>query len=377
MRIVINALLRRFVRRMSDTSLVFVLVVLCVLLLVMRSVAAQYEFSGVYRVQDVMTAYCEDCFLELPPEFLQSEIVLAVKTDEDKVFRRALTKSARGAGWNLSVNGRYFVANPVQNADNLVYISCLTHEPVNVPKYLYSYARTADSIKCYLQDLEQRKRDSLYALEQTKQDKLDSLSKIRLPFISYKLEYYSYTKNFADKMGVEFNALVASGDLRGKLRLYDDWKAYATRTNDTSYTFRSIDVALDSALSVDWGTEEQTLKTSYVTANGIVNTDYEWRKYGLLVTLSKDTSRVKMSYVFRDKEQNISVLQGQAFGAIGDTIRVSGQYNVSRSVVTGVPFLSSIPLLRYLFSTEQVLVDTKQFELYLVPQSTRTSQKNE
>lgn len=369
MQIVIREILRRMVRRVGDTSLLAVLVVLAVLLLVCRASAAQYEFGGVYRVQDVFTAYCEDCYLELPPEFLAADIVLAVKTDNDKTFRQALKKSARAVGWELQTKGRYFVANPIQNSDNLVYLSCLTNEPVNVPKYLYSWAVKSDSIKCYLQKLEQSKKDSLFKIEQTNKNKLDSLSKIRLPFISYKLEYYSYTKNFADKLGAEFGGVVGLGNLHDKFQILDDWKFYASTTNDTTFTFRSIDVAFDSSLSVDWGTEEQTLKTSYVTANGIVNNDYEWRKYGLLVTMQKDTARVRLSYVFRDKEANISVLQGQAVGNLGDTIRVSGQYNTSRVVTIGIPWLSSIPIIKYLVSTEQVLTDIKQFELYLIPQS--------
>lgn len=367
MHLVIREILRRMVRRVGDTSLLAVLVVLAVLLLVCRASAAQYEFGGVYRVQDVFTAYCEDCYLELPPEFLAADIVLAVKTDNDKTFRQALKKSARAVGWELQTKGRYFVANPIQNSDNLVYLSCLTNEPVNVPKYLYSWAVKSDSIKCYLQKLEQSKKDSLFKIEQTNKNKLDSLSKIRLPFISYKLEYYSYTKNFADKLGAEFGGVVALGNLHDKFQILDDWKFYASTTNDTTFTFRSIDVAFDSSLSVDWGTEEQTLKTSYVTANGIVNNDYEWRKYGLLVTMQKDTARVRLSYVFRDKEANISVLQGQAVGNLGDTIRVSGQYNTSRVVTIGIPWLSSIPIIKYLVSTEQVLTDIKQFELYLIP----------
>lgn len=90
--IVFRCLVRRCVRGLSDLSLVFVLVVLGVLLLVMRASAAQYEFNGVYKFVDVFTAYCEDCFLELSPEFLESSGVLAVKTDSDKTFRRALEK---------------------------------------------------------------------------------------------------------------------------------------------------------------------------------------------------------------------------------------------------------------------------------------------
>ena len=168
-------------------------------------------------------------------------------------------------------------------------------------------------------------------------------------------------------MGVEFNGIIAEGNLHDKFKVYDDWKLHATETNDTTFTYRQINVAFDSTLNVDWGTEEQTLKTTYVTSNGVVNTDYEWRKYGLHCIAQKDFERIQMSYVFRDKEQNISVLQGSAVGSLGDTLMITGQYTTSRQVTIGVPFLSRIPLLKYLFSTEQNLTDVKEFELYLVP----------
>lgn len=324
----------------------------------------QYEYKGVYPAQAIFTNLCENCFLELPPEFLQTDLVLSVRTDKIKTLEKALISSAKSSGWELRKFGNTWKAELVQNEGQLVYISCLTNEPVNVPKYLYAYAIRSDSIRCAGRDSLARVQDSLTLFEKHRND---SLSQIRLPFGNYELRYYSFTKNFSDKMGMEFNGIIASGNLHDKFRIYDDWKLHATETNDTAFTYKQINVAFDSSLNVDWGTEEQTLKTTYVTSNGVVNTDYEWRKYGLIVSLEKDTARVKMSYVFRDKEQNISVLQGSAVGTIGDTLVITGQYTTTRSVTIGLPFLGRIPLLKYLFATEQVLTDVKQFELYLLP----------
>lgn len=376
MRIVIREIVRRIVRRMGDTSLLLMLLVIIALMIASKATAAQYEFRGVFRAVDVFTAYCTDCFLELPPEFLESSLVLAVQTDKEKVFRQALRNSAKGAGWNLTDSGKRWRAEPVQNAENVVYLSCETNQPVNVPKYLYAYAVRGDSIRCAMQRQQQQKADSIAEYERRERLRRDSVQAEGLPFVQYTLRYYSYTKNFADKVGAEFGAVVGSGNLRGKLRLYDDWKFWATETGDTTFTYRHVNVAFDSLVNVDWGTEEQTLKQSYVTQNGVINNDYEWRKYGLIVTISKDTARTKLQYIFRDKEQNVSLLQGAAVGRIGDTLRVSGQYNVKREVTTGLPVLSRIPLIKYLVSTTQVLTDIKQFELYLIPNAYTEVQQN-
>lgn len=352
----------------NDKSIVICMLVLAVMLLVLRCEAANFEYKGVYPAQAVFTNLCENCFLELPAEFLETKLTLSVSTDKEKVLHAALVSAAKSSGWNLRRQGLKWSAEPIQNEGNLVYISCLTNEPVNVPKYLYTYAVKSDSIRCARRDSTQRRQDSL-ALEERKRQ--DSLSRLRLPFGNYELRYYSFTRNFADKMGVEFNGIVASGNLHDKFEIFDEWKLHATETNDTTFTYRQVNVAFDSTLNVDWGTEEQTLKTTYVTNNGIVNSDYEWRKYGLIVTLKKDDKRIQISYVFRDKEQNISVLQGSAVGNLGDTLMVTGQYTTSREVTIGIPFLSRIPILKYLVSTEQVLTDIKQFELYLVPTERR------
>lgn len=352
----------------ADRNIAVCMVALAVLLLVMRCEAQQYEYKGVYPAQAVFTNLCENCFLELPAEFLQTNLVLSVSTDKLKTLERALVSSAKSAGWQLQKQGSTWRAEPSQNEGNLVFMSCMTNEPMNVPKYLYTYAVRSDSMKCAERERERARQDSLLSAEQHRKD---SLAQVRLPFKNYQLRYYSFTKNFTDKLGVEFNGIIAHGNLHDKFHWFDDWKMHASETDDTTFTYRQVNVSFDSVLNVDWGTEEQTLKTTFTTSNGVVNADYEWRKYGLIVTLKKDDKRVHMSYVFRDKEQNISVLQGSAVGDLGDTLVVTGQYTTKREVTIGIPFLCRVPFLKYLVSTERVLTDIKEFELYLVPTERR------
>lgn len=356
----------------ANMSLSVSVIALTVLLLVLRCSAQQYEYRGVYSTKDILVNWCDSCYLELPPDYLNTEIVLSIASNKEEQVFKALQSASRGVGWELTRSKAGLLkARPLENVGNSVFISCMDNQPHNVPNYLYSASVKADRIQC-------AKRDSLETFQRLKVVRdsaradslarsLDSMSRERLPFKRYELRYYSYTKNFTDKIGAEFSGMVAKGNLHDKFRIFDDWQFFATSTNDTAFTSRLVNVAFDSTLNLDWGTEEQTLKTSYVSSNGYVSNDYEWRKYGLVVTLKKDTSKTYLQYVFRDKEQNISVLQGSAVGNNGDTLVVSGQYTTARQVNTGVPFLSSIPILGMLFSTQQTLTDVKRFELYLVP----------
>lgn len=366
----INTILRSLVRNICNSlfrgkdPFTLILAVIIILLLIVSFPKAQlYEYKGVYPVQSVLINYCQDCFLQLPPEFLQSNIVLSVETDKEKDLFKALVSASKAIGWDLKRVGKNLVAEPSQNQGNLTYISCLTYDAIDVPKYLYSYAVKADSIKC-------AKRDSLALFEINRQDSIakynDSLQAIFLGFKTYELRYYSYSKSFTDRIGFEWNQILAEGNLHNKFKIYDNWAFYATENNDTSFTFRRIILSLDSSLTLDWGTEEQTLLNSYVS-EGVTSNNYEWRKYGLIVNISKDDRRVMLDYTFRDKANSISVLQGKALGNLSDTLKVFGQYLTSRQVNQGIPILSQIPLIKYLFSDVKNQNDLNNFELYLIP----------
>lgn len=348
----------------SDNSLVICLITLSVMLLALRCEAAQFVYKGVYPVEAIFTNLCENCFLKLPPEYLQSNITLSVNTDKVKELERALVEASAAVGWELHKKKDGWRAQPVQNDGNLVYISCMTTEPVNVPRYLYEYAVRADSIRCAVRDSVQRVADSVAAMQKRAADSVAALPP--LEYRHYELRYYSYSESFANRMGVEWPTTWAAGNLHDKLRVFDEWTIQATATDDTAFTNRRLLFSLDSALAVDWGSEEQTLKQTFVN-DGVTTTDYEWRKYGLIVQVQRDGKRTRMQYTFRDKSSGVSLLQGSALGADADTIRMQGTYTAKRIVRRGIPFLSSLPLVGYLFGVDETTTENRAFELYLVP----------
>lgn len=348
----------------DDKSLVICIITLSIMLLALRCEAAQFVYKGVYPVDAVFTTLCENCFLKLPPEYLQSNITLSVNTDKVKELERALVDASAAVGWELKKTRDGWRAEPVQNDGNLVYISCMTSEPVNVPRYLYGFAVRSDSIKCAARDSTRRHADSLQALQKHVSDSIAALPP--LDYRHYELRYYSYSQSFADKMGVGWPSTWALGNLHDKLQVFDDWTLEATATNDTAFTNRRLLFSLDSALSVDWGSEEQTLKQTFVN-DGVTTTDYEWRKYGLIVTIQRDGRRTRMQYTFRDKSSGISLLQGSAIGGEADTIRMQGTYTSKNTYTRGIPFLSRLPVIGYLFGIDETTTEQRAFELYLVP----------
>lgn len=352
----------------NDVTLCVCVVVLALLLLCSRACAGKYEYKGVYPVEGVLVNLCENCYMNLPPEYMQSNITLAVNTDNIKDVERALVSASAAVGWSLQRTRRGWRAEPLQNEGNAVFISCMTYEPVNVPKYLYGYAVRSDSIKC-------AKRDSVAAVSDSVENvRRDSVQRVRdsiaalppLEWRHYELRYYSYSQTFADRMGVEWPTTWALGNLHDKLQVFDEWSAVATSTRDTAFTNRRLLFSLDSSLSVDWGSEEQTLKQTFVN-DGVTTQDYEWRKYGLIVQIVRDGKRTRMQYTFRDKSSGVSLLQGSAVGAEGDTIRMQGTYTAMRETSRGVPFLSALPVVGYLFSVKENSTEQRAFELYLVP----------
>lgn len=354
MNYLLNSLIKGGIWKLLKSVPWYGIVLIIILAIAGKSFAYQYEFKGVYTAEEVFINYCENCYLSLPAEFLQTQLVLSVATDKESQFVTALKRASKANDWNLYKNGKSWAAEPLQNEGKLVYISCLDNEPKNVEKYLYHYARKSDSLKC------------------AERDKIDSINrnipKRKIDFKTYELQYYSYSKEFSDNLGFEWKEVLASGNFKSVPTFYDSWKFHAQETNDTSFTFRQMIFSVDSTISIDWGTEEQTLEQTY-NDGGIITTNYEWRKYGIIINVSRFNGQIKISYTFRDKQQSTSILQGEAVGFEQDTLFLSGNYSLKRENSVGVPFFSSLPLVGYLFSTKKDFVDWRKFDIILIPKT--------
>ena len=152
------------------------------------------------------------------------------------------------------------------------------------------------------------------------------------------------------------------------MHFFDSWTSAAVESNDTSFSYRSVSFALDSSIVLNWGTEEQAQLRTF-NDNGIISTEYEWRKYGLEITIKgpKFTGS-PLDYVFREKDANTTILSGSVVGSPGDTLVISGDYQQMRDINRGVPGLSRIPFFFVCsFSEVDKVAENRKFYIYLIP----------
>lgn len=324
-----------------------------------RSLAGQYLYQGLYKWGDVLPTFCEyeTCNLSLPIDFLETSVALSVDTEKRENVLNSFKLAARASGWLLEYNKKSgFKAEPLQAFQRKVYISCLDSNVKEIEDYKYFQQLKSDSLKCFTRDsLRAHYNDSVQ----------NYIAPAPLKFKNYELRYYAVNRSFANKYGFEWSQIIASGNLRTIPKFYDDFKVFATENNDSSFSYRSIRFSIDSSLVIDWGNEENVINKTY-TESGIVTQAYEWRKFGLVLSLSRDSSKVRLNYTFRDKENN-GLLQGQSMGTNEDTLVVSGDYSYNRTISSGLPILCNIPMIGPLFSTKTNSVESKYFVVYLVP----------
>lgn len=332
---------------------VFVIVAMCVNAKA-QPIGTKFYFSGAYKLTEILPALCENCRLDVPPEFSDTEIFLAVKSQEKKDLQNAVKSALAGLGYRATITNK-LIRIEKDETKLVPYVSCLDTNLYEIPETSYKLRKYADSLKCITHKLSESERkkteDSLRAIPP-------------LVFHSYKLRYITLYKKFADKMGVDWNEILASGDLRKYPRIYDKWSIIANETNDTTFSVRELSFAFDSSFTLDWGSEKQ-IEKSVTISDGLLTTEKEWRKYGVQIEVTAHDSRVKLEYTFRNDDE--TTLSGQAVGGNLDTLKVYGDYANKILHSDGLPLLQNIPIFGNFFKVENTEKEIARFELYLIP----------
>lgn len=319
-----------------------------------QPIGTKFYFSGAYKLTEILPALCENCRLDVPPEFSETEIFLAVKSQEKKDLQSAVKSALAGLGYRATITNK-LIKIEKSEIKLVPYVSCLDTNLYEIPENSYKLRNYADSLKCFTHKLN----------EQSRKEKEDSLKAILpLDFKSYKLRYVTLYKKFADKMGVDWNEILMSGDLRSYPKIYDKWSIIANETNDTTFSVREISFTFDSTFSLDWGSEKQYEKSTSIT-DGILTTEKEWRKYGVQINLSANRTKVKLEYTFRNDDE--TTLSGQAVGTHVDTLKVYGDYANKILHSDGLPIIQRIPIIGNFFKVEKTEKENARFELYLIP----------
>lgn len=305
-----------------------------------------YEFSGVYKWGEVISLLCRDgyCRTSLPREFHELTVPLNIYENTfDNAFK-ALSMQARSDGYLIQKTGSKppFRVAVTPLKDSLVsYISWVDTSVRSVPVGDVSKYRFVDSLRAYV-------RDSVR----------DSLSRVQMPVpyvyksARYRVSFYVVTSTFLDNIGVSWTDIFAKGDLFNVPELITDWTFAAVAARDTSAEYRSVEVDLDSATTLHWGSQRKDEKSLVVYQSGVSQTEYEWKDYGLTLDLHRDSlDGVYVDYQLQQRDENNSVLRGK-FGGGRDSVESWGVYDSYSHTERGIPFLSSLPLIGSLFSVK-------------------------
>lgn len=316
-----------------------------VLASVRDSTIYDYEYSGVFSWGEVLTSLCRDgwCRTQLPREFFELKVPLNVfeKTFDDAF--KALSMQALADGYRLKKTGRKRPFTVIAEADEMQtasYISWLDTSVQKVDARDLSKYRYVDSLKAYARQVA---RDSIRIYNQS----------VHYPSVRYRVSFYVVSSSFLRNLGVDWTSLWARGDLFHAPEWITDWALKAVAQDDTTAEFRSIEVDLDSSSTLHWGSQRKEEKSIVTYSNGVSQQDFEWRDFGLTLTLKRDTiSGVRAEYTLAQRDENNSVLRGTFGGGGQDSVSAWGVYDSYQNSFRGIPWLYRIPYIGYLFGTE-------------------------
>lgn len=309
------------------------------------STVYDYEWSGVFTWGDVITALCRDgwCRTQLPRDFFELKVPLNVYEKGFNDAFRALSMQALADGYRLTKTGSkrpYTVKAELDEKVEASYISCedtsvRTVEAKDLSKYRY-----VDSLKCVARNAA---RDSARLYN----------SSVHYPALRYRVSFYVVSSSFLRNLGIEWTDIWARGNLVHAPEWITDWALKAVASDDTTAEFRSIEVDLDSSTTLHWGSQRKEEKSIVTYSNGVSQQDYEWRNYGLTLTLTRDTvAGIRADYTLAQRDENNSVLTGSFGGGGMDSVSAWGVYDSYQRRFTGIPWLYRIPYVGYLFGKE-------------------------
>ncbi len=204
--------------------------------------------------------------------------------------------------------------------------------------------------------LEQRKKDSADAFSASRTARelarADSLRDLPpLPRKRVMLEYLEIGRSTAEHLGFSYSDYIG----RARFFAWDDLfsvTVQAREMGDSSFVYRTYSSVYDSSLTVFWGGSRERLTASNVTSNGVVSNNYQLDNFGL-------TFRVDgLKYYYEHSTDYEHKISGSGLLVLGEN-KIFGTYQYNSVVVSGVPFLSSLPGVGVLFRHSSDIVETR------------------
>lgn len=200
---------------------------------------------------------------------------------------------------------------------------------------------------------QERERD----LERLRQDSIRNYKPEPLSDKRVTIEYLEIGKSTAERLGFSYSDYIGTASFFHWEDLFSV-TVQARALQDTLFTYRTYTSMYDSALHVFWGGQRDKLKSSNVTANGIVSNDYVTETYGLTFDINNMLYKYTHS---SDYEHSISGTGKLREGRNA----IFGAFQRTYSYETGMPVLMHIPFIGALFRHVSDETETRFVFIYV------------
>lgn len=281
----------------------------------------RWIYQGNFILGDVLSDLCSrsGCSLGISGDVVNLPITLAVKTSSGDVLIKSIRNSLISSGYYLqgTLNGTITIVKDL-TADMAVYVDC-SGVVQQVPKLHKSAYVKADSIRC----------------ANSNKPKIETVSK------RWRIEFYSVSETALKQYGAQLSHPLAYGsfdftNFLKKQHLADSWNIDYLAERDSLFESRSVSFELDSLVNFSWGVQKQVIDKSYIQ-DGVAVNSYEWRKYGLDLTI-KSYPKFKFEYLIRSPDE--STISGNSSLGQDSTVFVVASYDLNeRGESCFLPFL--------------------------------------
>lgn len=193
--------------------------------------------------------------------------------------------------------------------------------------------------------------------ERVRQDSIRTYKPEPLSDKRVTIEYLEIGKSTAERLGFSYSDYIGTATFFHWEDLFSV-TVQARALQDTLFTYRTYTSMYDSTLHVFWGGQRDKIKSSNVTANGIVSNDYVTETYGL--TFDIDNMRYKYTHS-SDYEHSISGTGKLREGRNA----IFGAFQRTYTLETGLPGLMNIPFLGVLFRHVSDETETRFVFIYV------------
>ena len=263
-------------------------------------------YQGNYVLGDVLSDLCSrvGCALGLSGDVVDLPVTLSIKTNSHQALLSALRLSVAASGYYLSgsLNGRLTVVKDL-TADVSVFIDCQNQVQV-VPRLQLATYKKADSLRC--------------------------VQPVTVP-VRWRFDFMSVSENALTSYGLEVSHPLVYGEFTithfmEHQHLATSWNIDYLSSQDSLFEHRSVSFDLDSTVSFSWGVQKQIL-SNVVINDGIQTNNYEWRQYGLEISITR-YPKMRMNYTLRSPDER--TVKGSSMLGHDSTILVVAAYDMNQ-----------------------------------------------